>query len=72
METRDERGHRGGLGCGNGFFDITAKLSVFMREITGNLGYLQPFQISSLRDTIKRIRGQTTDEEKILAKDMSD
>ena len=43
-----------------------------MKDITGKLNLIKSKNVCSVKDTVKRMRRQATDREKIFAKDIRD
>jgi len=56
---------------GNGFLTTTPKVWS-MQEINDKLGFIKIKNFCSLKNKVKRMKRQTTDWEKIFAKDTSD
>ena len=59
------------LGYGDDFLDTTTKAQS-MKEIIDKLDFIKIKNFCSAPDTVKRMRRQATDWEKIFAKDTSD
>lgn len=58
------------LVLGDDILDITSKAR-YMKEMIGRLDFIKFKNLFSLKDTIKRMKRQSTDWEKLFARDMS-